>query len=33
MSKTSHTLQTSTPADPKEQGPEPEYPQQPIFNP
>jgi NAD(P)-dependent dehydrogenase (short-subunit alcohol dehydrogenase family) len=30
MSKTSQTLQTSAPADPKEQGPKPEYPQQPI---
>jgi NAD(P)-dependent dehydrogenase (short-subunit alcohol dehydrogenase family) len=30
MSKTSQTLQTSTPADPKEQGPKPEYPQRPI---
>jgi NAD(P)-dependent dehydrogenase (short-subunit alcohol dehydrogenase family) len=30
MSKSSQTLQTSTPADPKEQGPKPEYPQQPI---
>jgi NAD(P)-dependent dehydrogenase (short-subunit alcohol dehydrogenase family) len=29
-SKTSQTLQTSTPADPKEQGPTPEYPQRPM---
>jgi hypothetical protein len=30
MYKTSQTLQTSTPADPKKQGPKPEYPQRPI---
>ena len=30
MSQTSQTLQTSTPADPKGQGPKPDYPQRPI---